>query len=125
MLDFKDNSMEIEDRRDALRQLSKVELVTVEHATLGTLKARVLDISRHGLRMLMPVCIPCGDEIVVHPPQDTELLKLRANIVRQHLVMQEGERWFECGIKVSDAAEWRKHKWFLTLRDAKAACWPN
>jgi hypothetical protein len=110
-----EQAIEMDDRRYALRQKSKVETFLVEHAKLGCHEVRVLDISRNGLRLLMPLCIPCGDEIIIHPPKGTELMKLRANIVRQRLMLQGEERWFECGMQIADTAEWRKHKWFLTL----------
>lgn len=105
-----------EDKRLALRQKSWAPFLMVEHPTFGLTAARVGDISREGLRLEMPVAIPCGEEIIIHPPADTELLRLRANIVRQKVVFVGEEPWYECGIQVGDTAAWRKHKWFLALR---------
>ena len=104
-----------DDRRLALRQRCRTETLAVEHAS-EIVMARVLDISRQGFRLLMPVCVPCGDEIVIHPPDGFDLLKIRATIVRQSLAMNNQVRWFDCGVEVADTAAWRKHSWFLALR---------
>ena len=106
----------LDERRDALRQTSKVSTLMVEHKTLGMIEAKVLDISRRGLRLLMPRVVPCGDEITIHSPKGMDLFTLHATIVRQSMIMKGTETWFECGIKVSDSATWR-HVWFLTLRN--------
>jgi len=110
----------MDDRRDALRQHSKVETLTIEHETVGLVEAKVLDISRRGLRLLLPRVIPCGDEITLHSPPGMDLFMLRATIVRQTLVTRGDTVWFECGVKVSDTATWR-HIWFLTLRTNETA----
>ena len=121
MLELTEQEMLLSDRRDALRQKARVGSVLVEHPVTGTVEAMMLDTSRRGMRLLMPKCVPCGEEIIVHPPSGTDLLRLRAQIIRQRVVKQGDEQWFECGIQVSDSAEWRRHKWFLALRDPAAA----
>ena len=107
---------ELADRRYALRQKCRAETLVVEHAGMGTMTAVVLDISREGFRLFLPKSVPCGDEVIIHPPADTDLLKIRATIVRQCLVMHDEMRMIECGVKVADTAIWRKHTWFLALR---------
>jgi len=104
------------DRRSALRQNCRVQYLTLDHSTAGKLTAIVLDLSREGFRLVLPVAIPCGEEVVIHPPEGMDLLKIRATIVRQSIVMFDGKRSFECGVEVADTAAWRKHTWFLTLR---------
>ena len=66
-----------DDRRFALRQRCRVDSLEVEHAVAGIVTAKVLDISREGFRLLMPLSVPCGDGIVIHPPIGFDLLKIR------------------------------------------------
>ena len=105
-----------DDRRMALRQRCRVATLVVEHENAGIVTARVLDISRQGFRLQMPLSVPCGDGIVIHPPSGFNLLKIRATIVRQSIVTRDSVRFFECGVEVADTAAWRKHSWFLALR---------
>ena len=65
--------------------------------------------------------MPCGSEILIYPPQDTELRVGRARIVRQQIVDEMGVTWFECGIQFTEQAELRRHTWFLTLRNGYSA----
>jgi len=105
-----------DDRRLALRQRCRVATLVVEHASVGIFTATVLDISRQGFRLLMPVSVPCGDEILIHPPAGSDLLKIRATIVRQYIMTYESSKMIACGVEVADTAAWRRHNWFLTLR---------
>ena len=104
------------DRRSALRQTSRVENLIIEHATIGPVSAIVLDLSREGFRLLLPTSVPCGDEIIIHPPAGMDLLKIRGYVVRQSLTFRDGVKMIECGVEVADTAAWRKHNWFLALR---------
>jgi hypothetical protein len=104
------------DRRSALRQNCRIDTLIVEHASAGSHTAIVQDLSREGFRLLLPVSLPCGDEVLLHPPAGYELLKIRGSIVRQRIAVHEGRRMIECGVEVADTAAWRKHVWFLTLR---------
>src|ERR1051325_2042590 len=94
-----------DDRRIALRQPCQVEILTIEHEELGKHACVVMDISRKGFRLRMPLCIPCGSEITVHPPDGTDLRPGRARIMRQQVVDQGGKCWFECGIQFTDSAD--------------------
>ena len=105
-----------DDRRAALRQTSRVESLIVEHATAGTMIATVLDLSREGFRLLLPTSIPCGDELLLHPPVGMDLLKIRGTVIRQCVAVRDGVKKIECGVEVADTAAWRKHSWFLALR---------
>ena len=107
---------ELADRRLALRQNCRVDFLVVEHPTAGIVRTTVLDISRQGFRLLMPVSVPCGDGIIIHPPEGSGLLKIRAAIVRQRMVTRDHRTMVDCGVEVADTAEWRKHAWFLALR---------
>ena len=104
------------DRRSALRQDSRIPNLSVVHAAIGNMTAIVLDISREGFRLLLPAAVPCGDEILILPPEGTDLLKIRATVVRQSIVEHDHQSMFDCGAEVADTAAWRKHAWFLTLR---------
>ncbi len=106
----------VDDRRDALRQRSTVDTLWVESHGQGMHLCSVLDISRKGMRIRMPICLPCGAEMLIHPPIDAALRPARARIVRQHVVEIDGETWIECGIQFTEEAELRRHTWFLTLR---------
>ena len=105
-----------DDRRDALRQKCRAKTLVIEHPYLGRFECACVDISRKGLKLRMPVCIPCGSEILIHPPEGMELRVGKARIVRQQLVEVHGATWFECGIQFTEQAELRRHTWFLTLR---------
>jgi len=105
-----------DDRRSALRQSCRIDKLTIEHTSTGTMTAIVQDLSREGFRLLIPAAVPCGDEIILYPPSGFELLKIRGTIVRQSIATHEGKRMIECGVEVADTAAWRKHIWFLTLR---------
>ncbi len=107
-----------DDRRDALRQKCKAKTLRVEHPQLGSFECPCVDISRKGLKLRMPICIPCGSEILIYPPPDADLRVGKARIVRQHLVEDQNTTWFECGIQFTEQAELRRHTWFLTLRCA-------
>lgn len=111
---------ECADRRSALRQGCRVQSLQVEHPSTGIFTATVLDISREGFRLLLPISVGCGDEILIYPPAGTQLLKIRATVVRQNLHVPEGEKLVECGAQVADTAAWRKHSWFLALRTGSA-----
>lgn len=111
---------ELDDRRSALRQSSRVETLQVEHATAGVFTANLLDISREGFRLLLPVSVPCGDELLLHPPVGTDLLKIRTTVVRQCLSTHGDTKMIECGAEVADTAAWRKHVWYLKLRSGSA-----
>ncbi len=106
----------VEDRRVALRQPCREETLDIEHPTLGRHTARVLDISRSGVRIAMDVCIPCGEGVLVLAPPERGLLNCRARIMRQRVLDIGEETWFECGIRFTEEAELRRHSWFLTLR---------
>lgn len=108
----------LDDRRNALRQKCRAKTLLVEHPQLGTFECPCIDISRKGLKLRMPVCVPCGSEVLIHPPKDTELRVGRARIVRQHVVDDASGTWFECGIQFTEHAELRRHTWFLTLRNS-------
>ena len=110
-----------DDRRDALRQKCIAKTLHVEHAQMGCFECPCVDISRKGLKLRMPVCMPCGSEVLIHPPAETSLRVGRARIVRQHLVEEAGQTWFECGIQFTEQAELRRHTWFLTLRNGYSA----
>ncbi len=105
-----------DDRRDALRQNCVAKTLRVEHPQMGSFECPCVDISRKGLKLRMPICMPCGSEILIYPPPATELRVGRARIVRQHLVEEPGMTWYECGIQFTEQAELRRHTWFLTLR---------
>lgn len=108
----------LEDRRLALRQPCRVETLVVEHEERGRFECRVVDISRKGIRLLMPVSLPCGSVIRIYPPQGMELRICLARIIRQQVVTTEEGDWFECGVAFTERAELRRHSWFLTLRQA-------
>ncbi len=112
----RDELPQLGDRRYALRQKCRVETLMIEHACAGLMTAIVLDISREGFRFLLPDSIPCGDEIILHPPPGSDLLKIRATVVRQSISAHDDRRMIECGAQVADTAAWRKHNWFLALR---------
>ncbi len=109
------------DRRDALRQRSIVETLIVEHPEIGTCVCTVTDLSRKGMRLRMPICIPCCSEILLHPPKGMDLRITRAEIVRQNIVRKNGDVWYECGIQFTESAELRRHSWFLSLRHSEQA----
>ena len=111
-----------DDRRSALRQNCRIDSLTLEHASAGTMTALVRDLSREGFRLLLPVPVPCGDEIILYPPSGFELLKIHGTIVRQSITTYAGKRMIECGVEVADTAAWRKHIWFLTLRTGSDEC---
>jgi hypothetical protein len=104
------------DRRSALRQGCRVETLVAEHESAGLMTAVVLDLSRQGFRLVLPVQVHCGDEIILHPPSGYDLLKIRATIVRQSVSVEADRKVIECGAEVADTAAWRKHSWFLALR---------
>ena len=106
----------IDDRRDALRQKCRVYSLMVEHPSTGIVECICMDISRKGLKLRMPVCIPCGSEITVHPPEAMGLRVSKARIMRQQLVDGGSTTWYECGIQFTEQAELRRNTWFLTLR---------
>src|SRR5438552_17446325 len=112
---------DIAERRLALRQKCRVETLEIQHETEGTMTATVLDLSRDGFRLLLPRTVPCGDEIIIHPPAGAGLLKIRATIVWQTLATHNDERVFVCGAEVGETADWRKHTWFLALRKGREA----
>ena len=119
---------QIAERRSALRQKCRVKSLVVEHAVAGLISATVLDLSREGFRLLLPASLPCGDEVLVHPPTGAGLLKIRGTIVRQSIAVHDGVRMIECGVEVGDTAAWRKHGWFIALRAPSpeaAAALPN
>ena len=107
-----------EDRRDALRQDSRVMTLIAEHAECGRFMCQVVDVSRRGMRLRIPVSLPDGSEITVYPPAHESLKPSPARIIRQHVVEDGDAVWYECGIRYTDAAELRRHTWFLTLRNA-------
>lgn len=107
---------EFAERRAALRQRCRVETLSVEHDDAGIMTAIVLDLSRDGFRLLLPRPVPCGDEIVLHPPEGAGLLKIRATVVWESLAMHNDVRMIACGAEVGETADWRKHNWFLALR---------
>ena len=109
---------ERDDRRNALRQKCRVDMLIIEHAEIGRVGCLVMDISRKGFRLRMPVCIPCGSVVQVHPPHGETLRVSEARIVRQQYVENNGKTWFECGVQFTEEAELRRHTWFLTLRNA-------
>ena len=107
-----------EDRRDALRQESRMITLIAEHDERGRFVCQLMDVSRRGLRLRMPVSLPNGSEIIVHPPIHESLKPSPAKIIRQQVV-EDGEAiWYECGLRYTDVAELRRHTWFLTLRNA-------
>jgi hypothetical protein len=116
-----DSEISMDDRRNALRQRSVVDTLLVEHAELGTCVCKVMDLSRKGMRLRMPVCIPCGSEILIYPPKGTDLRISKAEIVRQYIVRKDGNEYFECGVQFTESAELRRHTWFLSLRLADQA----
>ena len=107
-----------EDRRDALRQESRVINLIAEHEERGRFMCEVTDVSRRGMRLRMPVCLPCGSEITIHPPYNESLKPSQAKIIRQQVVQDGDAVWYECGVRYTDAAELRRHTWFITLRRA-------
>lgn len=108
-----------DDRRDALRQSCLIDTLLVEHPTMGQIVCQVMDISRRGLRLRMAINIPCGSDVILHPPKGVELSRSRARIMRQQVVdAPDGTTFFECGLRFTEEAELRRHKWFLTLRKA-------
>jgi hypothetical protein len=107
-----------EDRRDALRQESRVITLIAEHAERGRFMCQVMDVSRRGMRLRIPVNLPNGSEILVNPPMHESLKPSPAKIIRQQVVEEGDAIWYECGIRYTDAAELRRHTWFLTLRNA-------
>ncbi len=107
----------LDDRRDALRQKCKAKSLIIESSSGQLIECPVADISRKGLRLMMPVCLPCGSEILIHPPQGVELRVGRARIRRQQVVERNGETWFECGVQFTEQAELRRHTWFLAMRN--------
>ena len=107
-----------EDRRDALRQDSRVVTLIAEHAERGRFMCQVVDVSRRGMRLRMPISLPDGSEITVYPPVHESLKPSPAKIIRQQVVEDGDATWYECGIRYTDVAELRRHTWFLTLRNA-------
>ncbi len=107
-----------EDRRDALRSDSRVMTLIAEHEQRGRFMCQVVDVSRRGMRLRMPISLPDGSEITVHPPMHESLKPSPAKIIRQQVVVDGDATWYECGIRYTDAAELRRHTWFLTLRNA-------
>ena len=107
-----------EDRRDALRQGSRVVTLIAEHAERGRFMCQVVDVSRRGMRLRMPISLPDGSEITVYPPVHESLKPSPAKIIRQQIVEDGDATWYECGIRYTDVAELRRHTWFLTLRNA-------
>jgi hypothetical protein len=113
-----DNNTLLDDRRNALRQKCRAKTLIVEHPQMGMFECPCLDISRKGLKLRMPVCVPCGSEVLIHPPEGTELRIGRARIMRQQVVDEDNATWFECGIRFTEQAELHRHTWFLTLRNS-------
>lgn len=107
-----------EDRRDALRQEPRIITLIAEHEERGRFVCQLMDVSRRGMRLRMPVSLPNGSEIVVHPPIHESLKPSPAKIIRQEIIEDGDAVWYECGIRYTDVAELRRHTWFLTLRNA-------
>lgn len=108
----------LDDRRDNLRQSSRMHQVVLEHAEAGLILCTIEDVSRGGLRVRLHTSLPCGAEVLVHPPEGTSLKPEPARIVRQQLIDCGAEEIFECGIHFTDEAAQARHTWFLTLRKA-------
>ena len=107
-----------DDRRCALRQPTVQITIFVDHAGYGTHRVDLVDISRSGARFQTATYLPCGGEILMHPPVDAPLLSSRARIIRERIILTaQGER-YEYGVQFTDGAELRRHTWFLALREA-------
>ena len=107
----------LDDKRDALRQPCVVSKVTIEYQQMRY-ECMVMDISRTGMRLRMPICLPCGSNIMILPPTGFELRISQARIVRQCVVDDRDTTYFECGVHFTESAELRRHTWFLALRRA-------
>ena len=111
----------VEDRRDAAREASHIEHITMLHPAAGNQAAILLDLSRIGLCFIATARLELDDEVTVCSPDGSKLPPLRIVIVRKSELDGSGEPRFEYGARYADGQDVRRHAWFLALRERREA----
>lgn len=82
--------------------------------------ATLFDVSRLGLRFRSRSCVPCGTEIAIDPPSQSELAPIMAEIVWQRIVPCGTDEIYEYGVRFKQLEDEQRHQWFLLLRNKAA-----
>jgi len=106
------------DRRSALRQPIQAISVIVRDDTNAQYQGELLEVSRSGVRCALAADLPIGAQVVIEPPDGTELRPARGIIIRRIDASPGRPATPVYGIRFADEAEVRRHTWWLTLRKA-------
>ncbi len=109
---------ELWERRGAIRQDTGAVPVIVRDSEGVEHRAVLVNVSRNGLRIGVAAGLPRGSEVLVTPAAESGLRPIRAKVVREELRPSDDDLRAVYGLKFTDAAEIRRHAWWLTLRKA-------
>lgn len=107
-----------ENRRENIRLIAQGGALQVVDDAGRSSDARLIDVSRSGLGFRSPIDLPIGAEVVVHPPEGSDLCALRLRIARRVVLNGDDSSDIVYGAAFADPVGPSRHEWFLGLRKA-------